>query len=259
MAKWDIKDGFWCLDCEEGEEWNFAYILPDHSGPSTTLAVPNSLQMGWIKPPPYFCATTELGQDIAEQYIETPLGSHPEHMFIDHTRGSTAYTALETSPSRCGSALRYLAKVYVDDYIGLVIPTTRAQLDHVANGVMCTIHDIFPWDEEDPISLKKLLYRDDAWDVPKDILGFMFNGDQKTMWLAEGKQDTLIATLKGWLCATTKNKTYGIPFPDFWLVIYKVHHAFTAIPAGKSLVSLFYTVWGKQPRVVFIHRNKALR
>ena len=25
-AKWDIKDGFWRLDCQEGEEWNFAYM-----------------------------------------------------------------------------------------------------------------------------------------------------------------------------------------------------------------------------------------
>lgn len=24
MAKKDIKDGFWRLDCQEGEEWNFA-------------------------------------------------------------------------------------------------------------------------------------------------------------------------------------------------------------------------------------------
>jgi hypothetical protein len=29
MAKWDIKDGVWCLDCTEGEEYyNFAYVLP---------------------------------------------------------------------------------------------------------------------------------------------------------------------------------------------------------------------------------------
>jgi hypothetical protein len=28
MAKWNIKDGFWHMDCEEGEEWNFAYVLP---------------------------------------------------------------------------------------------------------------------------------------------------------------------------------------------------------------------------------------
>ena len=23
QAKWDIKDEFWRLDCEEGDEWNF--------------------------------------------------------------------------------------------------------------------------------------------------------------------------------------------------------------------------------------------
>ena len=28
MAKWDIKDGFWRIDCCEGEEWNFSYVLP---------------------------------------------------------------------------------------------------------------------------------------------------------------------------------------------------------------------------------------
>jgi hypothetical protein len=28
MAKWDIKDGFWWIDCAVGEEWNFAYVLP---------------------------------------------------------------------------------------------------------------------------------------------------------------------------------------------------------------------------------------
>jgi len=25
MAKRDIKDGFWRMDCRDGEEWNFAY------------------------------------------------------------------------------------------------------------------------------------------------------------------------------------------------------------------------------------------
>jgi hypothetical protein len=31
MAKWDIKDGFWQLNCEVGEEFNFAYVLPSGS------------------------------------------------------------------------------------------------------------------------------------------------------------------------------------------------------------------------------------
>ena len=49
MAKWDIKDGFWRLDCQEGEEWNFAYVLPQEEGKPTKLVVPTSLQMGWIE------------------------------------------------------------------------------------------------------------------------------------------------------------------------------------------------------------------
>ncbi len=40
MAKWDIKDGFWRLQCREGEEWNFAYVLPAAEGSPTQLVVP---------------------------------------------------------------------------------------------------------------------------------------------------------------------------------------------------------------------------
>ena len=28
QEKWDIKDGFWRLDCKEGEGWYFCYVLP---------------------------------------------------------------------------------------------------------------------------------------------------------------------------------------------------------------------------------------
>jgi hypothetical protein len=28
MAKWNVKDGFWRMDCENEEEWNFAHVLP---------------------------------------------------------------------------------------------------------------------------------------------------------------------------------------------------------------------------------------
>ncbi len=27
MAKWDVKDGFWRMCCDEGEEHNFEYVL----------------------------------------------------------------------------------------------------------------------------------------------------------------------------------------------------------------------------------------
>ena len=65
MAKWDIKDGFWRLDCRDGEEWNFAYVLPQEEGEPVRLVVPTSLQMGWIESSPYFCAASETARDVA--------------------------------------------------------------------------------------------------------------------------------------------------------------------------------------------------
>jgi hypothetical protein len=97
---------------------------------------------------------------------------------------------------------KYLIEVYVDDFMGLAIPMSRRTLDHVANGVMCCIHDAFPQEdnsENDPISLKKLLQQDGAWDTVKDLLGFVFNGTSHTMWLSEGKRDALLDTLTTWL------------------------------------------------------------
>ena len=66
LAKWDIKDGFWRLDCEEGQAWNFAYVLPpDQPATAVELVVSTSLQMGWIKSPPYFCTASETARDVA--------------------------------------------------------------------------------------------------------------------------------------------------------------------------------------------------
>ncbi len=51
----------------------------------------------------------------------------------------------------------YMVKVYVDDFMSLVIPISRDQLQHVATAVMIGIHDVFPPDEDDnndPISEK---------------------------------------------------------------------------------------------------------
>jgi hypothetical protein len=75
MAKFDIKDGFWRLDCKEGEEWNFVYVLPQPEGEPIRLVVPTSLQMGWVESPPYFCAASETARDVAAQYAEADVGT----------------------------------------------------------------------------------------------------------------------------------------------------------------------------------------
>ena len=77
MAKWDVKDGFWHLDCANGEELNFAYMLPQPPGMPTKLVIPTSLQMGWIKSPAYFCSASETSRDVSATYSQTELGSLP--------------------------------------------------------------------------------------------------------------------------------------------------------------------------------------
>ena len=49
---------------------------------------------------------------------------------------------------------------------------------------MTGVHDAFPEDEvdeNDPLSLKKLIKEEGMWDVVKNILGFTFDGEQKAM------------------------------------------------------------------------------
>ena len=57
------------------------------------------------------------------------------------------------------SGLRYALEVYVDDFMAIIIPMSRAQVEHVARAVMAAIHDVFPANNinaDDPILEKKL-------------------------------------------------------------------------------------------------------
>ena len=95
MAKWVIKDWFWRLDAEDGTEWNFSYVLPQHPGqPCFLMVVPTSLQMGWVESPPFFCAASETARDVAQDYCETKMGTLPPHKFTNYVIGNQAYEDL---------------------------------------------------------------------------------------------------------------------------------------------------------------------
>ncbi len=257
MAKWDIKDGFWRLDCQKGEEWNFAYVLPPRQPTDTKpqLVIPTSLQMGWIESPPYFCAASETARDVAEQYLQLPLGDLEDHKFLPWTELSQAYSDL---PRTSSQTLKYLLEVYMDDFIGLAIPTSQQQLQHYSNAVMYGIHDVFPPDDndnDDPISLRKLIKGDGSWAIVKDILGLTFNGDNKTVWLEENKRTALLTILTSWI-RSAKRRTAGIPFTQFRSVVAKIRHAFVTIPAGRGLLSPFNAILRAHPKIIYLHKNK---
>jgi hypothetical protein len=223
MAKWDIKDGFCRMDCVEGEEWNFAYVLPQEEGKPITLVVPMSLQMGWVKSPPYFCAATETSCDISTEYIETLVNSLPRHKFEKHVVEAPEYAKFPETGDDSDKFL-YMAEVYVDDFMSLVIPVMREQLQHVANAIMHGIHDVFPPEDDDsndPISEKKLKKGEGRYETRKTLLGFDFDGKAKTMWLEEAKWEKLLTILKGWN-RTGKQASLGIPFGEFESTVEKI-------------------------------------
>ena len=126
MAKYDIKDSFWRLDCQEGEKYNFAYVLQETPDQPTKLVVPSSLQMGWVESPPYFCTASKTSQDVATQYIEHPIGTLEDHKFITHAmEGKDVNTAPDKT--KIGN-LRYFVDVYMDDFIPMAIASSREQL-----------------------------------------------------------------------------------------------------------------------------------
>ncbi len=256
MAKWDIKDGFWQMDCREGKEGNFSYVLPQPEGQPVRLVVPTSLQMGWVESPSYFCAATETARDTASDYIEIEIGTKPRHKFEHYVTGSAEYAALPAAAD--AASLRYLLEVYVDDFISLVIPMSQEQLRHVANAILEGIYNVFPPDDDDnndPISREKLLKDEGRYSLLKTLLGFEFDGNAKTMWLKDAKREKLLALLQSWIRNASRGAG-GIPFKQFDTIVAKLRHAFTAIPAGVGLLSPCNQILAQKPNIVWLSWHK---
>jgi len=47
FSKLDLADGYWWMVVKEGQQWNFAYVMPTAPGTPTMIVVPRALQMGW--------------------------------------------------------------------------------------------------------------------------------------------------------------------------------------------------------------------
>ncbi len=69
----------------------------------------------------------------------------------------------------------------------------------------------------------------------KTLLGFNLDGEDKTLWLEEGKWNQILTILHGWL-RTTARGHYGISFKEFESVVARLQHAFRALPTGLGLL-----------------------
>jgi hypothetical protein len=85
--------------------------------------------------------------------------------------------------------------------LGIVIPTSQEQLEHVSVAIMTGSHYVFPTDlidSDDPISKKKLPKGEGQYSLLKTLLGFDFDSKRKTMWLEEEKRAKLLTILLSW-------------------------------------------------------------
>jgi hypothetical protein len=214
--------------------------------------------MGWVESPPNFCAASETARDVATQYTETPVGSLKDHKFIDYAMSGKQVQKLPETEDDNG--FWYLEEVYVDDFMALAIALSKEQVRYVANALLTGIHDVFPADEEDendPVSLKKLKQLEGQFALDKEMLGFDFDCIFKTMILNAKKRELLLTTLHKWICSASRSRM-GIPFQEFESVTSTLRHAFTAIPAGKGLMTPYNKLLQLRPQVVYLHRNKPL-
>ena len=107
------------------------------------LVIPTLLRIGWIEPLPYFFESSKMGRDVAEQYIESPVGTMSTQKFQHITDVDPEFKELPTTAVSY-DLLQYLFEVYVDNYIYLAIGCIQEKFWHVSNSVMGGIHDVFP-------------------------------------------------------------------------------------------------------------------
>ena len=261
FSKLDITDGFWRMVCEEGEEWNFAYILPNHPGEPIEIVVPSALQMGWVLSPPFFCAAAETARDIAASYVSEPVGSLPPHPLEDHLLPEHFELPDTASLSgQQGHDFLQMIEVYVDDFIQMVQTKDPDTLRHCSRAVLHGIHSVFPppavtgHNGADPVSLKKLLAGEGLWEVRKEVLGWMLDGATRCIELAAKKQETILKELK-----VVLRMRRGVPFKRLEKLVGKLRHASIGIPAGKYLFGPINRLMAIKPKRVFWNRAPAAR
>jgi hypothetical protein len=88
-----------------------------------------------------------------------------------------------------------MSAVYVDDYILAAVESPDGSaLQRTGRAALQTIHGLFPppdrsghVDGKDPISLKKLEAGDAHWAQSKELLGFVLDGQSRTVHLTQRK------------------------------------------------------------------------
>jgi hypothetical protein len=148
FTKVDLKDDYWRMAVNADNAWNFAYVLPG-AGPNDPiqLVIPDALQMGWSKSPPFFCAATETARDIIDDKIRNNifLPEQPMEnimMDIDWLNVTKLQPPLTTESDK--RDFLQLIEVYIDDFIGVIQSNNESHLRQFSRRILDGITIVFP-------------------------------------------------------------------------------------------------------------------
>ena len=247
------------------------------------IVVPNSLQMGWTESPPYFCAASETARDVIELILPNAkdLPVHPlEHMMMpdgddhsssaasddmsmsvssdDDSRGDEQEAAsLKSTTAKPPEAVKQAAtttliEVFMDDFIAATNNVDTDHLRHTARAMLHAIHSVFPPPDVtghpggDPVSIKKILKGEGKWEHLKEVLGWMIDGVNYTIYLPEKKMDAIVKEL------SKIQRLKSIPLNRMQKIAGKLQHASYAMPGGWGLFSPIQMAMRGNPRHIKI-------
>jgi hypothetical protein len=155
----------------------------------------------------------------------------------------------------------YIIKVYVDDYIlGVIEDVDRTLIQRVSRAALYGIHSIFPPPRitghkggKDPISEKKLKKGDAKFLAEKIILGFRFDGANRTVQLPQEKADGIDIEIHRLL---KKNR---VPLKRFMTIVGRIMSAARIVPAAKALTTPLYKAMKGSPKMVGLGKGSEAR
>ena len=212
LMKNDLSDAFFVIMLALGGIAKLGSILPklEHHA-QQVVAFHAGLPMGWTQSPPWLAAVTETIADVANQRTQQHWDPPPhrlEELADTPAEGRPTLDALQDS--RPGSSLpqRFVPppapplgvwEVHMDDFIA----AAQGDADHlrrIRRTLLHVVDEVFEpplpgSSRKEPSSLKKMRQGDAAWDLTKEVLGWIINILRGTVELPERRKQRLLELL----------------------------------------------------------------
>jgi hypothetical protein len=151
--------------------------------------------------------------------------------------------------------------VYVDDFIGAAVESKDGTLlGRMARSIMHDIHSVFPPPDvtghtggKDPVSIKKLEKGDGQWHHEKEILGFIIDGDAKTIRISESKADDIVMEIRRIL------KKKRVQLKRYRKIVGKLRHVALIMPGTKGMFSPINKALRGEPSMIGLGKESEVR